>query len=52
MNDFKLSLLYDRLDRLVESGDMTEEEARAEWRELIADVNGKDRNELNEEGEE
>ena len=35
MNDFELSLLYDRLDRLVESGEMTEEEARAEWRDII-----------------
>lgn len=35
MNDFELSLLYDRLDRLVESGEMTEEEAREEWRDLM-----------------
>lgn len=37
MNDFELSLLYDRLDRLVESGEMTEEEARAEWRDIVAE---------------
>ena len=37
MNDFELSLIYDRLDRLVESGEMTEEEARAEWRDIISE---------------
>ena len=37
MNDFELSLMYDRLDRLVESGEMTEEEARAEWRDIISE---------------
>jgi polyhydroxyalkanoate synthesis regulator phasin len=37
MNDFELSLLYDRLDSLVESGEMTEEEARAEWRDIVAE---------------
>ena len=37
MNDFELSLLYDRLDSLVESGEMTEEEAREEWRYVIAE---------------
>lgn len=37
MNDFELSLLYDRLDRLVESGEMTEEEAREEWRYILAE---------------
>lgn len=39
MNDFELSLMYDRLDRLVESGEMTEEEARAEWRDIISEQN-------------
>lgn len=39
MNDFELSLMYDRLDRLVESGEMTEEEARAEWRDIISERN-------------
>lgn len=38
MNDFELSLFYDRLDRLVESGEMTEEEARAEWRDIISEA--------------
>lgn len=38
MNDFELSLLYDRLDHLVESGEMTEEEARAEWRDIISET--------------
>lgn len=37
MNDFELSLLYDRLDSLVESGEMTEEEARAEWRDIVVE---------------
>lgn len=37
MNDFELSLLYDRLNSLVESGEMTEEEARAEWRDIVAE---------------
>ena len=37
MNDFELSLLYDRLDSLVESGEMTEEEAREEWRDIVAE---------------
>lgn len=37
MNDFELSLIYDRLDSLVESGEMTEEEAREEWRYAIAE---------------
>ena len=31
MNDFELSLIYDRLDEAVESGEITEEEAREEW---------------------
>ena len=35
MNDFELSLMYERLDDLVESGEMTEEEAREEWRDLV-----------------
>ena len=34
MNDFELSLLYDRLDKLVENEEMTESEAREEWREF------------------
>ena len=38
MNDFELSLLYDRLDRLVESGEMAEEEAKAEWRDIISEA--------------
>ena len=37
MSDFELSLLYDRLDSLVESGEMTEEEARAEWRDIVSE---------------
>lgn len=37
MNDFELSLLYGRLVHLVESGEMTEEEARAEWRDIVAE---------------
>ena len=37
MNDLELSLMYDRLDRLVESGEMTEEEARLEWRDIISE---------------
>ena len=37
MNDFELSPLYDRLDSLVESGEMTEEEAREEWRDIVAE---------------
>lgn len=40
MSDFELSLFYDRLDRLVESGEMTEEEARAEWRDIISEAEG------------
>lgn len=35
MNDFELSLIYDRLDALVENGEMSEEEARAEWRDIL-----------------
>lgn len=38
MNDFELSLMYERLARLVESGEMTEEEARAEWRDIISEL--------------
>ena len=38
MNDFELSLIYDRLDRLVDSGEMTEEEARAEWRDIMSEA--------------
>lgn len=34
MNDFELSLIYDKLDSLVEGGEMTEEEARVEWRDI------------------
>ena len=33
-----LSLLYDTLNELVESGEMTEEEARAEWRDIISET--------------
>lgn len=38
-NKAGLSLLYDTLDELVESGEMTEEEARAEWRDIISEQN-------------
>ena len=37
-NEAGLSLLYDSLDKLVESGEMTEEEARAEWRDIISET--------------
>lgn len=42
MNDFELSLLYDRLDRLVENGEMTEEEAMEEWRDIVAEQTERD----------
>ena len=35
MNDFELSLLYGRLDSLVESGEVTEEEATEELRYIL-----------------
>ena len=38
-NKAGLSLLYDTLDELVESGEMTEEEARSEWRDIISEQN-------------
>lgn len=36
-NKAGMSLLYDTLDKLVESGEMTEEEAREEWRDIISE---------------
>ena len=36
-NKAGLSLLYDTLDELVESGEITEEEAREEWRDIMSE---------------
>lgn len=39
MNDFELSLIYDRLDEAIESEEITEEEAREEWYYWTGDNN-------------